>query len=123
MDPQTQLRGAEIIVRDPKGIGFEVAVKLNFAITNNDIEYEVVIAGMKLASQLRARDVVAYRDSQLVAQQFGGTYEAKEISMVRYLKEVHDLQQAFEHFELHQVLREENERADALPNLQMQLLG
>ncbi|KAL0315287.1 UNVERIFIED_CONTAM: hypothetical protein Scaly_2870800 [Sesamum calycinum] len=69
---------------------------------------------MKLELQLGAKDVVAYTDSQLVEKQFRKTYEAKETSMVKYLQKVHDLQQAFEHFELHQVPIEENERANAL---------
>ncbi|KAL0395473.1 UNVERIFIED_CONTAM: hypothetical protein Slati_4513500 [Sesamum latifolium] len=72
---------------------------------------------MKLALQLGTKDVVAYTDSQLMAQQFGRTYEAKETSMVKYLQKVRDLQQAFGHFELHQVPREKNKRADALSKL------
>ncbi|KAL0430970.1 UNVERIFIED_CONTAM: hypothetical protein Sradi_0723000 [Sesamum radiatum] len=71
MDPQIQLKGgAGIVFKDPEGIEFEVAVELNFAVTNNETEYEyeAVIAGMKLALQLGAKNVIAYTDSQLVAQ-------------------------------------------------------
>ncbi|KAL0373672.1 UNVERIFIED_CONTAM: Ribonuclease HI [Sesamum radiatum] len=103
-----------LVLRDPEGIKFEVAVKLNFIVTNNEVEYEAVIARMNLAMQLGAKDVVAHTNSQLVAQQFGRTYEVKETSMFRYLQKVRDLQLAFENFELHQVPRKENERADAL---------
>ncbi|KAL0462468.1 UNVERIFIED_CONTAM: hypothetical protein Slati_0134400 [Sesamum latifolium] len=64
------LGGARIVLKDPEGIEFEVAVELNFAVTNNETEYEyeAVIAGMNLALQLGAKNVIAYTDSQLVAQ-------------------------------------------------------
>ncbi|KAL0434420.1 UNVERIFIED_CONTAM: Ribonuclease HI [Sesamum latifolium] len=114
MDPQTQLKGTGIVLRDPKSIEFEEAVKLNFIVTNNEAEYEAVIAGMKLGTQLGAKNVVVYANSQLVAQQFGGTYEAKEASMIQYLLKERNLRQAFEHFKLHQIPREENERVDIL---------
>ncbi|KAL0300261.1 UNVERIFIED_CONTAM: hypothetical protein Sangu_3131300 [Sesamum angustifolium] len=48
--------GAGAVLKDPEGIEFEVAVKLHFAVTNNEDEYVVVIAGMKLALRLRVEN-------------------------------------------------------------------
>ncbi|KAL0286867.1 UNVERIFIED_CONTAM: hypothetical protein Sangu_2717300 [Sesamum angustifolium] len=59
--------GARIILRDPECIAFEVAVKLNFAMTNNEAEYEAIIVRVKLALQFGAKYVIAYTDSQLMA--------------------------------------------------------
>ena len=56
-------------------------------------------------------------DSQLVAQQFNGGYEACEESMVRYMKTSHEFLANFESFEIVQIPREENGHADALANL------
>ncbi|KAL0315185.1 UNVERIFIED_CONTAM: hypothetical protein Scaly_2881600 [Sesamum calycinum] len=51
-----RMGGAGIVLRDPEGIEFEVAVKLYFAVTNNEDDYEAVIAGMNLALRLRVEN-------------------------------------------------------------------
>ncbi|KAL0400317.1 UNVERIFIED_CONTAM: Transposon Tf2-12 polyprotein [Sesamum radiatum] len=41
-------------------------------------------------------------------------YETREWSMVQYLKKVKEMMAKFDKYQIHQILREENERADAL---------
>ncbi|KAL0416776.1 UNVERIFIED_CONTAM: hypothetical protein Slati_3509500 [Sesamum latifolium] len=54
---------------------------------------------------------------QLVVKQVEGTYEAKEESMIQYLQQIADLKTKFHHFQIIQIPREENAKADSLSKL------
>ena len=58
--------GAGIILEGPDNITLEQALKLNFRASNNQAEYKVLIAGLKLAREVRAKRLRCYTDSQLV---------------------------------------------------------
>ncbi|KAG7556743.1 Retrotransposon gag domain [Arabidopsis suecica] len=66
---------------------------------------------ISIGSDLPIQD---YCDSQLVANQFNGDYEAKNDQMDAYLKVVRDLSRNFELFELNKIPRSDNAPADAL---------
>nr|XP_027126777.1 uncharacterized protein LOC113742942 [Coffea arabica] len=91
--------------------------KFNFAASNNEAEYEAVIAGLQLARKLGATHILVYSDSQLVVCQILGEYEAKEEVMQRYLSKVLQLVAYFESFEIQRIPRSQNRRADALSRL------
>ncbi|KAG7564677.1 Retrotransposon gag domain [Arabidopsis suecica] len=66
---------------------------------------------VSIGSDLPIQD---YCDSQLVANQFNGDYEAKNDRMDAYLKVVRDLSRNFELFELNKIPQSDNAPADAL---------
>jgi len=51
--------------------------------TNNEAEYEAVIAGLRLALKYGARQVILYCDSQLVINQVTGTFQIKGYKSTR----------------------------------------
>ncbi|XP_071739864.1 uncharacterized protein [Rutidosis leptorrhynchoides] len=57
------------------------------------------------------------QNSQLVANQFSGSFEAHDPSMQKYLLLLKETAARFEHFELAQVPRSQNKKADALSKL------
>ncbi|XP_071695083.1 uncharacterized protein [Rutidosis leptorrhynchoides] len=59
----------------------------------------------------------AFTDTQLVANQFNGSFEAHDSSMQKYLQLLKELAVRFEHFELTQVPRGQNKKADTLSKL------
>ena len=63
-------------------------VCLDFPTTNNEAEYEALIAGLDLAKAVGATSVVIYYDSQFVTNQVNGDYECKGERMKRYLDQV-----------------------------------
>ncbi|XP_033138789.1 uncharacterized protein LOC117129318 [Brassica rapa] len=85
--------------------------------SNNEAEYESLIAGLRLAKAVKAKRLSAYCDSQLVASQFSGDYDARNDRMDAYLRVVQSLAKEFEFFELTKVPRGENVCADALAAL------
>ena len=60
-------------------------VRLNFPTTNNEAEYEALVAGLSLTKVVEASSVVIYCDSQVVTNQVNGDYKCKGERMKRYL--------------------------------------
>jgi len=58
--------GAEGIVVSPTGRVHEQALKFLFKASNNEVEYEALIAGMDLCCTLGAEHLCAFSDSQLI---------------------------------------------------------
>ncbi|XP_071727803.1 uncharacterized protein [Rutidosis leptorrhynchoides] len=59
----------------------------------------------------------AYVDSQIVAQQVNGAFEAKHMSMKRYLQQVEKISKNYESLEVVQISRNKNKKADVLSKL------
>ncbi|KAL0414928.1 UNVERIFIED_CONTAM: hypothetical protein Slati_3324700 [Sesamum latifolium] len=115
----TQGSGAGIVITTPQGEDLEFAIKFGFKASNNEAEYEALVIGMRMAHEAGARHLLAYSDSQLVVKQVEGTYEAKEESMIQYLQQITDLKTKFHHFQIIQIPREENAKANPSQNLQV----
>ena len=60
-------------------------VRLDFPATNNESEYEALIAGLDLAKAAGAAKVVIHCDSQVITNQVNGDYKCKGERMKRYL--------------------------------------
>ena len=91
-------------------------VRLDFPTTNNEAEYEAVVAGLDLAKAAGAESVVIYCDSQVVTNLVNGDYECTGERMKRYLDQVrariNDLEA-----KVIQIPRGENELADRLAKI------
>ncbi|GJX76520.1 reverse transcriptase domain-containing protein [Tanacetum coccineum] len=96
---------------------FTYALRFRFDATNNEAEYEALIASLKIAKQMGIKNLQANVDSRLVANQVNGTYVAKETDMIRYLEKVKMLTSSFKAFSIKQVPRSENKKADALSKI------
>jgi len=106
-----------VILEGPNGLLIEQALRFAFKASNNEAEYEALIARMLLAKEMDARSLLAKSDSQLVTGQVTGEYQAKDPQMAAYLGYVQVLKGAFAVFELVHVPREQNARADLLAKL------
>nr|XP_018677532.1 PREDICTED: uncharacterized protein LOC103974988 [Musa acuminata subsp. malaccensis] len=109
--------GAGLVLVTPDGRSIERSFRFGFRATNNEAEYEALLAGLRLALEMRVTDIRVITESQLVARQLDGEYEARDPTMVKYLAQVKNLATKFVHFELSNVPRSENQRADTLAKL------
>ncbi|XXG42686.1 hypothetical protein AAC387_Pa01g2905 [Persea americana] len=109
--------GAGIVLQSPEGLVIEQALTFGFKASNNEAEYEALIAGLNSAKILEARYIVVFSDFQLVTNQLSGDYQAWDDRMEAYLAHTKDLLSQFKRTEIRQVGRESNSHADALPNL------
>ena len=105
--------GISVVLCSLKGDEIECMIWLDFPLTNNEAEYEALVAGLDLAKAAWATSVIVYYDSQVVTSQVNGDYECKWERMKKYLdqvrKRVNKLQAKF-----FQIPREENKQADRL---------
>ena len=106
--------GASIVITSPENDVLEYGVQLKFSITNNEAEYEALLAGLRIARALGAEKVVLKSDSQLVIGQVRGDFEAKETRMQKYLKLVNQLVSTFLHAKFIQIPRDQNTEADKI---------
>ncbi|GJY63652.1 reverse transcriptase domain-containing protein [Tanacetum coccineum] len=109
--------GAGLILTNPEGAEFTYAMRFRFEATNNEAEYEALIAGLRIAEQMGVKNLQANVDSRLVANQVNGFYTAKESGMVQYLNKVKTLTKSFKEFSIKQIPRSENKKADALSKI------
>ncbi|GJX68019.1 reverse transcriptase domain-containing protein [Tanacetum coccineum] len=88
-------------------------IKKNFRIhgfdaTNNEAEYEALIAGLQIAEQMGVKNLQANVDSRLVANQVNWSYIAKEPGMIKYLEKVRALTSTFKEFSFKQRSKEKS---------------
>nr|GEV41185.1 reverse transcriptase domain-containing protein [Tanacetum cinerariifolium] len=75
--------GACLIITHPERMEFTYALRFRFNATNNEAEYEALIAGIWIARQIGVQNLQANVDSKQVANQVNGIYIANESSMIR----------------------------------------
>lgn len=109
--------GAGLMLIDPHGKEFTYALRFEFPTTNNEAEYEALLAGIRIAKEFKIQNLHTYVDSQLVCNQVKGIFEAKQPLIIQYLEQTRTLIQAFEQFEIEHIRRNQNKKADALSKL------
>ncbi|GJV44394.1 reverse transcriptase domain-containing protein [Tanacetum coccineum] len=109
--------GAGLILTNPEGMEFTYALRFEFTATNNEAEYEALLAGLRIAARMGVRNLEANVDSRLVANHVLGEYVAKEDNMIQYLDKTKSLIQGFDRFTIRQVPRGDNKKADALSKI------
>lgn len=77
----------------------EQSLRFEFKASNNQAEYEALIAGMTLAQEMGAENLRAKSDSKLVTSQITGENQTKDPQLVKYLAKVQDLAKRFDFFE------------------------
>ncbi|KAM2786603.1 hypothetical protein PS2_007479 [Malus domestica] len=63
----------------------EYALRFKFKASNNEAEYEALLAGLRLAKHLGVKQFDIFSDSQLVVNQVTNNFDAKDSSMAVYL--------------------------------------
>ncbi|KAK0590984.1 hypothetical protein LWI29_034021 [Acer saccharum] len=77
--------GAGIVITTPEGDTVECAMRFDFKATNNQAEYEALLAGLRVCIALGADELEIYSDSQVVVNQVLDEYQAREEHMIAYL--------------------------------------
>ncbi|XP_073031274.1 uncharacterized protein [Primulina eburnea] len=109
--------GVGIVLISPLEEKVKLALKIDSRATNNEAEYEAVLAGLRAAREVGASRIIIYSDSQLVTQQIKGAYEVKNEKMLKYLKLITSQASSFTDWSIEQIPREENTEADMLAKL------
>jgi len=99
--------GARIAGRIARAIGVT---------TNNQAEYQAIIAALEKAISLGAREINVKSDSELIVNQINGRYKIKNTALRSLYQRVVKLTGLLERFTITTIPREQNAEADALAN-------
>ncbi|XP_075654862.1 uncharacterized protein LOC142625037 [Castanea sativa] len=106
-------RGVGVVLHTPKGDKIECMICMDFATTNNEAEYEALVAGLDLAIAAGAKSAIVYSDSQIVTSHVNRSYDYKNERIRRYLEEVKGRTNNLQ-AKMIQIPREENQKVDRL---------
>ncbi|RDX83445.1 Retrovirus-related Pol polyprotein, partial [Mucuna pruriens] len=108
---------AGVILEGPTRAFTEQSLHFEFKASNNQAEYEALLAGIKLAREMGAKRLTVKSDSKLVTGQVNGDYQTKDPQLAKYCERATSTASSFDKFTLMHVPREQNERADLLAKL------
>ena len=77
--------GIGLQLRSPSGDKIEQAIRLRFGASNNESEYEAILAELELATTFSAENLLIRSDSQLVVEQVNEEFESRDPRMVKYV--------------------------------------
>jgi ribonuclease HI len=109
--------GGGMVLISPKGDQLLYVILLHFCATNNVKEYEALINGLHITAKIGVQRLCICGDSELVVNQVKGDSNCRDSYMAAYRKEVRKLEEMFDGFKLHHILRRDDEVADALTRL------
>ncbi|XP_028087698.1 uncharacterized protein LOC114288396 [Camellia sinensis] len=109
--------GLGIVLNSPDGLVIEQAITLGFPASNNEAEYEALLAGLRNALRMKASALMVFSDSKLVVNQVSGEYEARDERMAKYQALVCAKIKKFDAIRVEQINREGNNTADELAGL------
>ncbi len=84
--------------------------------TNNQAEYQALLAALQEAKKLKAEVVDCYLDSELVVKQMKQEYKIKDKALGQIFIKIWNLLPSFNKVQFHHIARELNKQADALVN-------
>ncbi|XP_042441157.1 uncharacterized protein LOC122026482 [Zingiber officinale] len=106
-----------ILLISPQEDVLQLVVRLNFRATNNEAEYEALLADLQATKHVGAARVIIYSDSQLVTQQVAGNFEINSDKLQVYQEAYGKMKQEFKEVTVSKIPRSENGRADELAKM------
>lgn len=88
-----------------------------FKTSNNQEEYEALVAGQDLTKDMGVRRLTCWTDLQLVEGQMNDDFQVKDNHLLRYFDKASVLNKDFEKVEIKHIPREDNSRVDTLSKL------
>ncbi|XP_022156729.1 uncharacterized protein LOC111023574 [Momordica charantia] len=82
---------AGMLLLGPGDLRFEYALQLSFKASNNEAEYEALIARLRVARGMRVNHLLILSNSQLIVNQINDGYQANDSRMERYLSKAKEL--------------------------------
>ncbi|XP_074356687.1 uncharacterized protein LOC141696445 [Apium graveolens] len=113
--------GAEIVLVTLEGHHLMSVIHFKFYVTNNDVEFEALINGLKIDLEVGVVNLIARSDSELVVNQVNGGFQARGPRTELYMNGVQRLLEKFGSARLEGVPREENSNANTLANMGLQM--
>ncbi|GJU32915.1 reverse transcriptase domain-containing protein [Tanacetum coccineum] len=92
-----------LILVNPEGREYTYALRFEFETTNNEAKYEALLAGLRIAKEIKIEDIDIFVDSQLVANQVKGLFEARQPVIKQYLEKTREILKSFKSYSMEHV--------------------
>jgi ribonuclease HI len=92
--------GVGCLLINPHGNKMMIACCLEFECTNNVVEYEALVQGLRKALDLNIKCIKVFGDSQIVARQVINSINCTSNHLKNYKREVWDMMNKFEAFNI-----------------------
>ena len=76
--------GVGFLLTNSEGVVTEYALRFNFKASNNQAEYEALLAGLRVVKELGIDSLRVFSDSQLIVGQVKGEFKARDPTMAKY---------------------------------------
>ena len=91
---------AGIILLSPDGHKFHSAVRVGFTTSNNEAEYEALLAGLHLAKCIQVKVIDIFSYSLLMVNQTSREYQTRGFKIMAYLRKVKDTLAQFDQYSI-----------------------
>ncbi|GKE75664.1 reverse transcriptase domain-containing protein [Tanacetum coccineum] len=97
---------AGMVLVSPEGKKYTYALRFEFKTTNNEAEYDALLAGLRIATGMNVQDLSIFIDSQLVSNQVKGLFKARQQVIKHYLEKTREVLKSFNNYSMEHVRRE-----------------
>jgi ribonuclease HI len=108
--------GSGVLLISPHRKQLKYVLQIHYKTSNNDVEYEALIHGLRIAVSLGTKRLLAFGDSKVVIEQFNKEWDCVKDMMDGYCAEIRKLEGHFEGIEFQHVPRN-NVATDVLSRL------
>lgn len=112
-----------VFARDDDGRTLAAFGRFLGKMTNNEAEYNGLLAALEWALAEEVQELHVRSDSQLMVRQMNGQYRVKSANLKPLFQTAKQRARAFSRFAIEHVRRESNVEADRLANLAMDARG
>ncbi|XP_075106881.1 uncharacterized protein LOC142179891 [Nicotiana tabacum] len=118
-DKAANFKGVKIgaVLISESGKHYPSSAKIRFSCTNNMVEYEACILGIRMAVDMKVKELLVIGDSDILIHQVQGEWSTKNVKILLYLHRMKELCKKFMKIEFKHVPRIQNEFVDALEPL------
>ena len=98
-----------------------MSCRLEFECTNDTVEYEALVQGLKKVIDLNVKELKVFRDSEIIIRQVRNTIHYNSPHLKNYQQEVQRLIERFEAFDITTIPRAKNILTDSLATIASRL--
>jgi ribonuclease HI len=106
-----------VLLISPTGEQLKYVLQIFWKVSNNEVEYEGLLHGLRLAASLGIKRLLVYDHSAVVINQVNKSWDRNKENMDAYFLEVGKLENKFHGLEFHHIVRDNNVAADVLSKL------